>query len=100
MALLERWQRATDQADNFIACLTTGNAEARLARLLLGLTCGQDHQTAFLLNREDMGALLGVTTETASRTMAEFKRRGLVREEKGNCVACDHQGLAVIANGQ
>jgi CRP-like cAMP-binding protein len=98
-ALLERWQRAVDQADNFIAALSTGSAEARLARLLLGMACDQDRQTAFLLSREDMGALLGVTTETASRAMAEFKRRGLVQEEKGNCVACDHAGLEAIANG-
>lgn len=98
-ALLERWQRAVDQADNFIAALSTGSAEARLARLLLGIACEQDPHTAFVLSREDMGALLGVTTETASRAMAEFKRRGLVREEKGNCVACDQQGLEAIANG-
>lgn len=97
-ALLERWQRAVDQADNFIAALSTGSAEARLARLLLGMACDPDIHTAFLLSREDMGALLGVTTETASRAMAEFKRRGLVQEEKGNCVACDQQGLEAIAN--
>lgn len=98
-ALMERWQRALDQADNFIAALSTGSAEARLARLLLGIACDQDRTETFLLSREDMGALLGVTTETASRTMAEFKRRGLVREEKGSCVACDYQGLQMIANG-
>lgn len=65
-ALLERWQRAVDQADNFIAALSTGSAEVRLARLLLGMACEQDLNTAFVLTREDMGALLGVTTETAS----------------------------------
>ena len=98
-ALLERWQGAVDQADNLIAALSTGSAEARLARLLLGMACDQERHDAFLLSREDMGALLGITTETASRAMAKFKRRGLVREEKGNCIACDHQGLEAIANG-
>jgi CRP/FNR family transcriptional regulator len=97
-ALLERWQRAVDQADNFIAALSTGSAEARLARLLLGMACEQDLHAAVSLSREDMGAVLGVTTETASRAMAEFKRRGLVREEKGICVACDRKGLEAIAN--
>lgn len=36
-------------------------------------------------SREDMGALLGITTETASRIMAAFKRHGLIhtsREKK------------------
>jgi CRP-like cAMP-binding protein len=46
-----------------------------------------------------MGALLGITTETASRIMAEFKRRGLVHVDKGNEVVCDHAGLTQLANG-
>jgi CRP/FNR family transcriptional regulator len=46
-----------------------------------------------------MGALLGITTETASRVMAEFKRRGLVHSYRGSDVVCDHAGLVQIAQG-
>jgi len=44
-----------------------------------------------------MGALLGVTTETASRTVAEFKRQGLVREVSANLFDCDQDALKALA---
>jgi CRP-like cAMP-binding protein len=97
-ALLQRWQRSVDQADHFITALSTGPAEARMARLLITLGCTRK-QPETMPGREDMGALLGITTETASRIMAEFKRRGLVHTDKGNDVVCDHAGLTQLANG-
>lgn len=96
-ALLLRWQRSVDQADHFITALSTGPAEARMARLLITLGCARGHPE-IIPGREDMGALLGITTETASRIMAEFKRRGLVNTEKSNEVVCDHAGLTQLAN--
>ena len=50
-------------------------------------------------SREDMGALLGITTETASRIMAEFRRRGLIHIEKGGCIDYDYNGLTQLAQG-
>ncbi|MDP1928007.1 MAG: Crp/Fnr family transcriptional regulator [Thiobacillus sp.] len=97
-ALLQRWQRSVDQADHFIVALSTGPAEARMARLLITLGCAGDHPET-MPSREDMGALLGITTETASRIMAEFKRRGLVQADKGSDVVCNHAGLAQLADG-
>jgi len=95
-ALLQRWQRSIDQADHFITALSTGPAEARMARLLITLGCtGSQPET--MPTREDMGALLGITTETASRIMAEFKRRGLVQSSRGSDVVCDHAGLTQLA---
>jgi CRP/FNR family transcriptional regulator len=44
-----------------------------------------------------MGALLGITTETASRVIAEFKRRGLIQIEKRECVDYDHTALTRLA---
>jgi CRP-like cAMP-binding protein len=97
-ALLQRWQKTVDQADHFIVALSTGPAEARMARLLITLGSNGDHPEA-MLSREDMGALLGITTETASRIMAEFKRRGLVSVDKGSDVVCDYFALTQLANG-
>lgn len=97
-ALLVRWQRSVDQADHFISALSTGSAEARMARLLITLGCHGD-QPEPMPSREDMGALLGVTTETASRTMAEFKRRGLIHADRGCDVVCDLVGLSQLARG-
>jgi len=97
-ALQKRWQRAVDQADHFIVALSTGPAEARMARLLITLGCTDDLPET-MPSREDMGALLGITTETASRIIAEFKRRGLIHTNKGNFVVCDSAGLIQLANG-
>jgi CRP-like cAMP-binding protein len=96
-ALLQRWQQSVDQADHFIVALSTGPAEARMARLLITLGCSGDHPEV-MPSREDMGALLGITTETASRIMADFKRRGLIHTDKGNDVVCDHFGLTQLAD--
>lgn len=97
-ALLERWQRSVDQADHFIVALSTGPAEARMARLLIMLGCTAA-QPETIPSREDMGALLGITTETASRIIAEFKRRGLIHSDRGGEVVCDSSGLNKLANG-
>ena len=97
-ALLQRWQRSVDQAEHCIVSLSTGTAEARMARLLIMLGCS-GNQPETMPSREDMGALLGITTETASRIMAEFKRRGLVHTDRGSDVVCDHAGLAQLAHG-
>lgn len=97
-ALLQRWQQSVDQAEHFIVALSTGPAEARMARLLITLGCSGE-QPETLPSREDMGALLGITTETASRMMAEFKRRGLVHADRGTDVVCDHSGLVQLAKG-
>jgi len=97
-ALIQRWQRSVDQAEHCIVSLSTGTAEARMARLLIMLGCS-GNQPETMPSREDMGALLGITTETASRIMAEFKRRGLVHADRGNEVVCDHAGLVQLAQG-
>ncbi|MBU1225496.1 MAG: Crp/Fnr family transcriptional regulator [Gammaproteobacteria bacterium] len=98
-ALMRRWQRSVDQADHFIVALSTGSAEARMARLLITLGCTGSQPDTSMPSREDMGALLGITTETASRVVAEFRRRGLIHIEKGDCVAYDHAGLTRLAQG-
>jgi CRP-like cAMP-binding protein len=79
--LTARWQQALSDADFWLAHLTVGPAKKRVANLLLYLGKSSDfagNQT-FLLGREDMGALLGITTETASRVVAEFKRAHIIR---------------------
>ena len=79
--LTARWQKVISDADVWLANLTIGSAKKRVASLLLYLATRSDTQAnySFLLGREDMGALLGITTETASRVTAEFKRDGLIK---------------------
>lgn len=94
--LMKRWQQALTEADVWITQLSTGSARQRVARMLLRLVCNDDQQCK-LFNREDMGAILGITTETASRTVAEFKRKGLLKETRPHVYVADMEKLLEVA---
>jgi CRP-like cAMP-binding protein len=97
--LMRRWHSALHQADGWLTELSTGNARQRVARLFLHLLASAGGPTVQLLSREDVGAMLGITTETASRTVAEFKRQTLVTEVGTNRFTCDRDGLERVAQG-
>lgn len=96
--LLNRWQQALKSADDWITQLSTGSAKDRVARLLLRLADKNQPTECTLFGREDVGATLGITTETASRTIAEFKRRGLIEEVRPNRFTLDVSGLRELAD--
>ena len=79
-ALLQRWQKALTSANNWITRLSTGTSKARVARLLMLLHETSEDDSFFLPVREDMGDMLGLTTESVSKATAEFKRQGLLIE--------------------
>jgi hypothetical protein len=57
-----------------------GSSKKRMANLLIYLSDHSNDEGYFYLpSREDIGALLAVTTETASRIVAEFKRLSLLQ---------------------
>ncbi len=72
--LMSRWQKAVDDADNWLTELSSGPSRARVARLLFYLAEHGEHGRFSLIGREDMGSILGITKESASRAVAEFKR--------------------------
>ena len=76
--LLSRWNKALNDADAWLTKLSTGSAKQRMANLLLKLSNKFDTNRFQLFSREDIGSILGITTETASRTIAEFKRNNLL----------------------
>ncbi|MBK1664339.1 Crp/Fnr family transcriptional regulator [Rhodospirillum rubrum] len=98
--LITRWHRSLKQADDWLTGLSTGNARARVARLLLHLpreVAADGTPICVLFSREDLGAMLGVTTETASRIIAEMKRGGVINERKFNQFACDDDALRSVS---
>jgi len=95
--LMRRWQLALTEADAWLTELSTGSARQRVARLLLRLSEGQAEADCELFGREDLGAMLGITTETASRTTAEFKRMGLIDEIGTHKFRLDLAGLRHVA---
>ncbi len=87
--LMKRWQQALSDADRWIIEFCTGPARSRVARLLIWLSERSGGSHCELFSREDLGALLGLTTETVSRVMAEFKRQGHIVETTPNQFQCD-----------
>lgn len=77
ISLIERWHDYLHDADIWITQFSTGPVRARVARLLSFLTGFNEQATGDqvqLLTCEEMGSVLGVTTESTSRILAEFKR--------------------------
>jgi CRP-like cAMP-binding protein len=88
------------EADDWLALMSTGPARSRVARLLLhfaeaGEPAGSGR--VFLPGREDLGAMLAITTETASRVIATFRREGLVSDLHAGTAAIDRTRLEELA---
>lgn len=92
--LMARWHRALSDSDRMITELNTGPARTRVIRLLMWLAEQHGGGRCELFGREDLGALLGLTTETVSRTMAELKRQGFISEPRTNQFLCDLPSLS------
>jgi len=76
--LLERWHQTIVEADEWMAELTSGSARARLARLLLKMRHPTQPELSTLFSRDDIGSMLCMTMETASRTINAFQREGKI----------------------
>ena len=95
-SLMTRWQKALTEADGWITKLSTGSAKKRMANLLLQLAEGDNSTECYIFSREDIGSILSVTVETASRTISEFKRSGLVKEIGQNHFDLNINGLESV----
>ena len=77
--MMRRWQAALDEADEWLTELAAGSARWRMLRLLLKLSeFAEADGRVWLPSRQEMGAMLGMTVETASRLVSAFKREGLI----------------------
>ena len=92
--LMKRWQSALDEADEWLTELSTGSARWRMLRLLLKLTeYGDDAGRVWLPSRQDMGAMLGMTVETASRLVAGLRREAVLEIVDARHARLDMPGL-------
>jgi len=94
--LMRRWQRALSEAEAWLTELSTGTARQRVAHLILRLVVAEDEPICQLFSRDDIGAMLGITMETASRVIAEFKRQGYLQELEFSRYRCDLAALKAI----
>jgi CRP/FNR family transcriptional regulator len=91
--LMAQWKKALTEADAWLTHLSTGPAKKRMANLLLRLVEGADSVDCYIFNREDMGSILSLTTETASRTISEFEKSGLMKKLSHNHYQLNIHGL-------
>jgi CRP-like cAMP-binding protein len=76
--LQEKWYKTISEADEWMSELTSGTARERLARLLLKMRSNGRPEVSTLFSREDIGSMLCMTMETASRTINSFQREGKI----------------------
>lgn len=85
MRLMQKWQQALKDAEDWLAELNFGNARQRVAGLALKMRDPEQQQLTQFFARDDMGAMLDLKLETVSREIS-----GLVRE--GALKPLDRQG--------
>ncbi len=101
--LLESWYGQMRDADTWITQFSTGSIRARVARLvnfLSEIEHSKPSKEVNLLTCEEMAAVLGVTTESVSRILAEFKRGRVLRCIKSSSIhhfERDEEALRVVA---
>lgn len=77
--LMRRWQQALDDAAEWSADLVAGSARRRMLRLLDLLARYADPQGVIWLPRRDqIGDMLGMALETASRVISQLRRDQLI----------------------
>jgi len=95
-ALIGRWQNMLSMADLWVTQLSTGKIRSRVARLLLLLSEKSVDGQMFMPTREDIGNILGITTESASKVTAEFKRNGWLTLLENNRARINEKQLGII----
>lgn len=87
--MLTRWQKISSDTDYWITELSTGQARQRVIHLLLHLVSISDSDDYFLPSREDMGAMLAITTETASRMISTLRSEKILQVLEKNRASAD-----------
>lgn len=80
--IMHKWHEHLVEADMWISDFSTGAVRSRVARLIGFLSRIEERHDAGkvkLLTCDEMSAILGVTPESVSRIIAEFKRGGVLR---------------------
>jgi CRP-like cAMP-binding protein len=79
MRLMQKWQQALKDADDWLAELNFGTARQRVAGLALKMRDADRPELTSFFAREDMGAMLDLKLETVSREISALVRDGLIR---------------------
>lgn len=112
--MIRHWHQAVQRADDWLTRYSTGGGRQRMASFigdLHDLAAREEREDRLggpaegaggspviqLPSRDDVGAILGVTKETASRVIAEFRREGVLSNVGRWHVRVARDRLAAIA---
>ena len=103
LRMIEELGRRLREAQETIKSMAVERVERRIARILLKLaaTTGLSSEEGIViempLTRQDIAEMAGTTVETAIRTMSKFRKKGLVRTERGRVIILEPHELVKIA---
>lgn len=100
-AVMGLWHQQLEASEKVIVEFSTGSLRQRLAHILLFLEDDANHNhyvEVKMIPIEDMAALAGVTKESVSRILAEFKRTGIVEKSGPNKAKLNEEALREIAD--
>lgn len=99
--LMKRWQRALDDSEEWLTELTRGSARHRMLRLLLKLSeYGEPNGLIWLPTRQEMGAMLALTFETASRLVSALRREAMLLPLDARSARVDMAKLLAALNAE
>jgi CRP/FNR family transcriptional regulator len=76
--LMEKWQSALKQADDWLAEINFGTAQQRVRNFVRKMHEVTQDGTVTLFGRDDMGAMMDLQLETVSREVAALVRNGVL----------------------
>jgi CRP/FNR family cyclic AMP-dependent transcriptional regulator len=100
-ALSVRVRNSTRQ----VGSLSMLDIPGRLARKLLDLAqahgepAGEDVRIRLVLTQSDLASLIGATRESINKVLGAFRRKGLIRMERGHIVVIDRARLVRLVDG-
>ncbi len=100
-AILQRWVTSLRRAESRMLDLSTRKGSEKLAALLLEW-CADAAPGTWVdlpLTRGELGEMLGLTVETISRFLADWRKRGIISEQQRKIRIDDHPALEAIADG-
>ena len=95
-AVLTEWHTQLVASNKVVVDFSTGTLKQRIARVLLFFIDEANHNNKIeitMLHIDDIAALTGVTKESVSRKIAEFKRNKLISKSGANKVRFDEAAL-------
>lgn len=96
--MMRRWIQHLREAEDMMLELGAKKAPERLASFLIRWCEGKGASWVVLpLSRGEIGELLGLTIETVSRFLSDWKRQGLLNEQRGSIQIQDMDGLRKVA---